>query len=185
MAGKSGRNTGIKKPAPVGFRKGMLVVTGEADPVIKSDGLLRRRLLCRCDCGNTASLDYSGVLHGNTKSCGCLNQNRTKGFGEKESNRNFRHGHTDHGKFSPTYLSWLSMKRRCNTPDPRNRKWYFDKGIKYCDRWSDFTNFLKDMGERPEGMTLDRIDSDKDYSPDNCRWATAKQQIANRSNMKK
>jgi hypothetical protein len=85
------------------------------------------------------------------------------------------HGHTWKGGYSPTYSSWQSMKRRCK-PDQK----YGQKGVTVCERWMSFENFLADMGERPEGTTLDRIDGSKGYSPENCRWATQEQQTANR-----
>jgi len=79
-----------------------------------------------------------------------------------------------------TYVIWAGMKQRCMNPKAPGYKWYGALGVKVCDEWLIFENFLEDMGERPEGMSLDRIDSTKNYCKDNCRWATAKQQIRNR-----
>lgn len=102
-----------------------------------------------------------------------------------ESNPNYRHGHrSKYGKTSPTYQSWQNMKTRCLNPNhPRFKNWG-GRGIKVCECWMDFANFLADMGEKPEGLTLDRIDNDGDYEPDNCRWATRKQQVQNRRDQK-
>lgn len=82
---------------------------------------------------------------------------------------------------TPTYNSWKAMIRRCTDPNSNGWKYYGGRGITVCDDWlHNFATFLDEMGERPEGMTLDRIDSDGNYEPGNCRWATPKQQAANR-----
>ena len=80
------------------------------------------------------------------------------------------------------YKSWISMKSRCNGPNSTNYKYYGGRGITVCERWDSFNNFLADLGPRPEGMTLDRIDSNGNYEPGNCRWATVTNQNQNRSN---
>jgi len=88
-----------------------------------------------------------------------------------------RHNHTRVGWMSPTYRSWVSMRSRCQNPSaPGYKEWYGGKGIKVCKRWNDFVNFLADMGVRPAGHTLDRINSKGNYTPKNCRWATPKVQ---------
>lgn len=86
-----------------------------------------------------------------------------------------------HGQYnSPTHNSWRSMKMRCNGSNKKGKKYYKDRGISYCDRWNDFKLFLEDMGERPIGKTLDRIDNSKGYYKENCRWSDHFVQANNR-----
>lgn len=86
-----------------------------------------------------------------------------------------------HGMFgTKTYTSWAEMHRRCSNPRSVGYAYYGGRGIAVCDRWRSFEAFLQDMGERPEGLTLDRIDNAKGYEPGNCRWATSVQQANNR-----
>jgi len=87
-----------------------------------------------------------------------------------------RHGHTRRGWSSATYNSWSSAWSRCSHITSPNYQWYGGKGITVCDRWRSFALFLADMGERPPGTSLDRINSNGDYEPGNCRWATATEQ---------
>ena len=105
---------------------------------------------------------------------GAANRIRLRG---KQNRRT--HGHCCGGRHSPTYTSWTAMRTRCQNRNYSNYAYYGGRGIKICARWESFENFLADMGERPEGMTLDRIDPDGDYIPSNCRWATAKEQRHN------
>lgn len=92
-----------------------------------------------------------------------------------------RHGHTGHNSQSRTYVSWAAMKGRCLNPENPKFYLYGGAGIKVCDRWMDFAAFLADMGERPKGMSLDRIDGTGDYEPGNCQWATPRRQSCNTS----
>lgn len=121
--------------------------------------------LCRCDCGNEHLAGGNHLRTGVTKSCGCLHS----GGRAVE-----RHGHHD----SRTYSTWEHMIHRCTRPNYYKYHLYGGRGISVCDRWrNSFVAFLEDMGERPEGKTLDRYPNPNgNYEPGNCRWATAKEQ---------
>ena len=129
------------------------------------------RLLCSC--GEVFFTQGSYV----PKSCGCLRSHLGREAAKKGSS--YRNGNT--ARYRRTYQSWYCMKCRCDDPE---RKHYGAAGVTYPARWSHFDTFLRDMGPRPTGCTLDRIDSSKDYSPDNCRWASQATQSANKRNMK-
>lgn len=129
---------------------------------------------CVCDCGNTAIVDGSLMRSGNTKSCGCLH-NEMLGAMRRT-----------HGKSgTPEYHAWHDMMQRCFKED---HKWYPEyggRGIKVCKRWHKFENFITDIGKRPDSTySLDRKDNDGDYTPDNCRWATRRQQYHNRRTLR-
>lgn len=124
--------------------------------------------LCECDCGNQITRPGSMLRRGQTKSCGCFRRERF-----------FKHGHAHSSDQSRTYHSWSGMRARCYYPKHKDFSNYGGRGIKVCERWNDFNNFLADMGERPHACTIDRIDSNGDYTPTNCRWATSSDQRKN------
>jgi hypothetical protein len=132
---------------------------------------------CRCDCGATHEVAAADLRFNKTKSCGCLHREVSSKQGIINGHANRRHGHRLL-KASRTYETWRAMHKRC--ADPEN-KYYGGKGIKVCERWSSFDNFLADMGERPKGKTIDRWPNPAgDYEPGNCRWATGREQRLNR-----
>lgn len=96
----------------------------------------------------------------------------------RKENGTYKHK-TDHYK-SRTYNTWDNMIQRCENENRREYKWYGARGIKVCPQWHDFATFFADMGERPKGLTLDRVNNDGNYEPGNCRWATSEEQAANR-----
>lgn len=129
----------------------------------------RRFWLCRCDCGALKIADGTNLRRGEIRSCGCLNR-------ELSRKRATKHGMCK----TAIYKLWYSMIRRCDSPSDDGYKNYGARGIKVSRRWLNFENFYADMGHRPDGLSLDRIDNSKGYSKGNCRWADRKTQARNR-----
>jgi hypothetical protein len=155
------------KPIPIGTVFGEWTVTDHAPPVpYRGENIFRCHAVCSC--GTERIVEGRSLKSGRSQSCGCK-----KGTAITLAN-------TKHGMHkSKTYFIWVSMLCRCRSPTAIGFHNYGGRGIKVCDEWRDFTVFLRDMGEKPDGLSLERMDNEKGYEPSNCRWATVADQARN------
>lgn len=129
---------------------------------------------CLCDCGNEIAIPAPSLNSGDAKSCGCYQKQRT-------SEASITHGL----RRSSEYAIWNTMKQRCENPSNPAYKNYGGRGIDVCESWrNSFERFYSDMGSRPIGLTIERINNDGNYEPANCKWATYKEQAGNKRNTK-
>jgi len=134
---------------------------------------------CLCDCGNLVGRTTARLRSGHVRSCGCLQKEAALNNVRLHHARVKTHG-LGHGNYSPTYKTWTSMRERAKTYSSQSGKRYKSLGITVCDRWNSFENFLSDMGEKPVGKSIDRINPLGNYEKSNCRWATPKEQARNK-----
>lgn len=124
--------------------------------------------LCKCDCGVEKIKRGTDIKLGRIKSCGCLDMDRKRKHGLHKT---------------PEYYVWLAMRSRCQKKNHKDYKYYGGRGIKLCKRWEDPLVFIKDMGPRPKGYSIERVNNNGDYKPSNCKWIPIKDQSKNRRNV--
>ena len=157
----------MNKKVEIGKKYGKLTVL---EDLHKVNSKRYKLYLCQCDCSNVCEKSSIAITKQKCPNCGCI------------GNRHFKHHMSD----TPEHKIWLDMKQRCLNKNNKRYMSYGGRGIKVCQRWlDDFMNFYNDMGERPsQKHSIDRIDNNEDYCPENCRWATPEEQVQNSSKSK-
>lgn len=174
----------VSAEASLGKRYGRLTVF----EIVGRDAHGRARVRAKCDCGNSTTVWLGNLRSGYTTSCGCAQRAAAVERGRARR----KHGHRVGGQPTPVYRSWSAMVQRCTDSNSDSYPYYGGRGIKICARRAQFVYFLADLGDRPSGTSIDRIDPEGGYScgkcaeclangwAENTRWATSKEQRANR-----
>ncbi len=172
----------------IGERYGRLVILERRGVHEQPNGGRRSLVLCRCDCGTEKVLQLPELASARTQSCGCLRREQGRnmlaplGSPDAAHQANVTHGDARHPQRAPEYRTWRSIVTRCTNPKSTSWKYYGARGISLCEEWrNSYEAFLAHVGRKPAPrLSIDRIDNDGHYEPGNVRWATAKEQAANR-----